>query len=178
VSTGEELRGCGDRIERLLDQLSGLPDPRAGPLSEELLREVTDLYGAGLERAIELACEPGAPLGAALLEAMSRDELLSALLVLHGIHPRGLRVRLEEALEVLRPSLGSADVSLLACDEAAGTARVRVLVDGGPDAVEAMRSRVRRTLEATLPDLVALDVDGPGSVLSTPVALGRKVAAR
>ena len=63
MSETEDLRAAGDRIEQLLDQLASLPDRRAGQWGEELVRLVTDLYGAGLEATIALAAAPDAPRG-------------------------------------------------------------------------------------------------------------------
>ena len=72
------LQDAGDRIEELLDQLGSLPDRRARQWAEELVRLVLDLYGAGLERAAELGCTPGAPGGPELLERLAGDELVRA----------------------------------------------------------------------------------------------------
>ena len=55
TSSPQNLRAVGDRIESLLDELRAAADPRSYELAEELLRLVTELYGAGLSRLVELA---------------------------------------------------------------------------------------------------------------------------
>ena len=44
----QNLRATGDRIEQALDELHSTADPRTINLAEELLRLVSELYGAGL----------------------------------------------------------------------------------------------------------------------------------
>jgi Fe-S cluster biogenesis protein NfuA len=52
-----DLRAAGDRIERLLDELQASAAPGAYRRAEEVLRLVTELYGAGLARIVALARE-------------------------------------------------------------------------------------------------------------------------
>ncbi|MCW2623142.1 MAG: hypothetical protein JWL64_2744, partial [Frankiales bacterium] len=60
---------CGERIEQLLDA-SGAAGPLARERSEELVRLVVALYGAGLERLLEIAYDAGA-LDDDLLDALA-----------------------------------------------------------------------------------------------------------
>jgi hypothetical protein len=53
----QNLRAAGERIEQLLDELRETADRRSYDRAEELLRLVSDLYGAGLARVVELAEE-------------------------------------------------------------------------------------------------------------------------
>jgi hypothetical protein len=86
---------AAERIEQLLDARSA-----AGPLAreraEELVRVVVDLYGAGLERLLEIAWERGL-LDDATLAALADDELVSSLLLVHDLHPYGIPQRVTEA---------------------------------------------------------------------------------
>jgi hypothetical protein len=169
-----ELARCGERIEQLLDQLASLPDRRAREWAEELLRLVTDLYGAGLARVVALGCRPGAPSGAELFDAMAGDELLSSLLVLHDLHPLGASERLERALGALQGSIGSADVRLLGVDERARTARVRLLADGWVGSPEALERLVRAKLLEAAPEIDEIEIDRPAPAV--PVSLRRRPA--
>src|ERR1700679_152283 len=87
----QNLRATGDRIEQALEELHSTADPRTINLAEELLRLVSELYGAGFARAIELAQEHAPGLIAAFVE----DDLVSSLLLVQGLHPDSLdnRVR-------------------------------------------------------------------------------------
>src|ERR1700689_60960 len=112
------LRAAGDRIEQALDELHATADPRTINLAEEILRLVTELYGAGFSRAVELANEHAPGLIAAFVE----DDLVASLLLVHGLHPESLAGRVEAALVSVRPLLAQhgGDVELLGIDEAVG----------------------------------------------------------
>jgi Fe-S cluster biogenesis protein NfuA len=76
----QELSARLDRIENLLD--------KAGNDAVELVGELLDLYGEGLSRMVALA-------GPADLAS---DDLVSYLLLLHGLHPRDARERVADAV--------------------------------------------------------------------------------
>ncbi len=106
-----QWRGAGDRIQTLLDALAAA-GPVARERAEQLVREVTDLYGAALERMTAAA-------GAAqpeLVQTFAADDLVAGLLLVHGLHPHSTERRVRDALDKVRPYLGShgGDVSLLA----------------------------------------------------------------
>jgi Fe-S cluster biogenesis protein NfuA len=171
----QNLRATGDRIEQLLDELRATADPRSYDVAEELLRLVSDLYGAGLARALELAAErdPG------MVDALVEDDLLASLLVVHGLHPATLANRVQAALAKVRPLLGAhgGDVELLDIDEAAGAVRLRLLgsCDGCPSSSLTLQMAVERTVVEAAPEIVCIDVDRPSqSGPEVPIALGSK----
>ena len=73
MSEPQNLRAVGDRLEQLFDVLQAEADPRSRELAEELVRLVTELYGAALERVVELAREK-AP---AFVASIADDELIA-----------------------------------------------------------------------------------------------------
>ncbi len=75
ATSSVDARSVGERIERLLDA-SAASGPMVGERAEELVRLVVELYGAGLERVLELAYEAGA-LSDDLLDALADDDLVS-----------------------------------------------------------------------------------------------------
>ena len=79
------------------------------------MRLVVELYGAGLERTVELA-------GPEALDRFVGDELVASLLVLHDLHPKDTETRVVEALDQVRPYLGShaGGVELLGVDPERG----------------------------------------------------------
>jgi len=156
TAPGVDPVACGERIELLLEA-SAAAGPVARERAEELVRLVVELYGAGLERVLELVHEAGA-LDDDLAEALAGDELVSSLLVVHGLHPYAVRERVERALEGVRPYLGShgGDVRLLevtddgvvrlqllgSCDGcASSSATLELAVDG---AIRAARGGANR----------------------------------
>lgn len=106
-------RTAGDRIQTLLDA-SAAGGAAARERAEQLVREVTDLYGAGLERMMRLAVAANPEIA----EAFTGDDLVASLMLVHGIHPHSVERRISDALDSVRPYLGShgGDVSLLEVD--------------------------------------------------------------
>ncbi|PRC56685.1 hypothetical protein C6A85_37355, partial [Mycobacterium sp. ITM-2017-0098] len=70
-----QLRTAGDRIQALLDA-SAAGGAVARERAEQLIREVTDLYGAGLERLLRLALR-AAP---EMADELASDDLVASLL--------------------------------------------------------------------------------------------------
>jgi len=171
----QNLRAAGDRIEQALDELHSTADPRTINLAEELLRLVSELYGAGFARAIELAQEhaPG------LLAAFVEDELVASLLLVHGLHPESLESRVEAALVAVRPFLAQhgGDVELLGIDEDLGAVKLRLLgsCDGCPSSASTLKGAVEVAIVEAAPEIMRIVVDEPTPVaVSIPVSLSIK----
>jgi Fe-S cluster biogenesis protein NfuA len=161
MATPQDLRTTGDRIERRLDELRAAADPRVYDRAEELLRMVTELYGAGLARVVELVGE-AAP---AVMDRLVDDDLVSSLLVVHGLHPDALMARIERSLESVRPFLAQhgGDVELLEIDANAGAVLLRLLgsCDGCPSSAVTLQSAVERAIVEAAPEIVIIDVVKP-----------------
>jgi Fe-S cluster biogenesis protein NfuA len=177
-ATTVDLRAAGDRIEVLFDQLRVSADPRTFDQAEELLRLVTELYGAGLARVVELL-QVEAP---ELLTVLVDDELLGSLLVVHGLHPQDLATRVAAALDAVRPFLQGhgGDVELLELDEDVGAVHLRLLgsCDGCPSSAVTLRTEVERAIAEAAPEIVTIDVEEPNAPdnpgVTTAIELGRK----
>jgi Fe-S cluster biogenesis protein NfuA len=170
-------RAIGDRIEQLLAELDARADPRTVARAEELVRLVTELYGAGLERIVEL-CRAESP---SMLDAMANDDLVASLLMIHDLHPAAVTQRVAAALESVRPFLRAheGDVELLALDESVGAVYLRLVgsCDGCPSSAVTLRTTVERAIHEAAPEIVRIDVDEPSAGSNAiPVAMGRKPA--
>jgi Fe-S cluster biogenesis protein NfuA len=171
----QNLRAAGDRIEDALDELHKTADPRTINLAEEILRLVSELYGAGFARAIELAQQHAPGVIAAFVE----DELVASLLLVHGLHPESLENRVEAALEAVRPFLAQhgGDVELLGLDEERGAVKLRLLgsCDGCPSSASTLQGAVEVAIVEAAPEIVRIVVEDPTPVaVSVPVPLGTK----
>jgi Fe-S cluster biogenesis protein NfuA len=171
----QDLRATGDRIERLLEDLRGVADPRTYGIAEEILRLVSDLYGAGLARVVELAREQAPE----LIGVLAEDDLVASLLIVLGLHPTSLDRRVEEALTNVRPFLAQhgGDVELVDLDADAGAVLVRLLgsCDGCPSSAVTLQSAVERAITEVAPEIYRIDVDEPSaSARSVPITLGTK----
>ena len=151
-----DLRMVGSRIEELLGQIRSTGDPGTAETAEEVVRLVVELYGAGLERAVELA-------GPDALERFVGDGLVASLLVLHGLHPKDTRTRVVEALDQVRPYLGShaGGVELLGVDPEAGVVRLRLegSCDGCPSSTQTVKLAIERAIEQAAPEVTAVEVE-------------------
>jgi len=150
----------GERIELLLEA-SAAAGPIARERAEELVRLVVELYGSGLERLMELAHEAGA-LNDDLLAALAGDELVSSLLLVHGLHPYGVEERVQRALDDVRPYLGShgGDVRLLEVTDE-GVVRLQLLgsCDGCASSSVTLELAVDGAVRAAAPEVVRIDVE-------------------
>ncbi len=159
---GPDLRATGERIEALL-VASSAHGAMARERSEELVRQVADLYGAGLERLLEVLYDAGR-LDAEALEALAGDDLVASLLLVHGLHPYDVTTRVERALEGVRPYLGShgGDVELLGVtDDMSVQLRLLGSCDGCPSSSVTLKLAVEGAVEAAAPEVTAIEVESP-----------------
>src|SRR6185295_3635779 len=87
VPQAKNLRAVSDRIEALLAEVRALGEPRARETAEELVRLLMELYGAGIERLLEIVDEAGA---GELFDRFVQDDLVASLMILHGLHPQDI----------------------------------------------------------------------------------------
>ena len=154
-ATDAQWRTAGDRIQALLDA-SAAGGAVAGERAEQLVREVTDLYGAGLERLMRLAAR-AAP---ELVEDLVSDDLVASLLLVHGLHPHPVERRITDALDTVRPYLGShgGDVHLLEVDGEL----VRLQFSGSckscPSSAVTLELAVEDAVRAAAPEISSIEV--------------------
>ena len=99
-----EARHLAERIDTLLDEVQQGVTPAVNERVEELVRSLVGLYGAGLERIVELVAGSDEP---DRLRTLAEDDLVGPLLVLHDLHPDDVLTRVQGALDRVRPYLGS-----------------------------------------------------------------------
>jgi Fe-S cluster biogenesis protein NfuA len=171
------LQAVGERLARLLEELRSLAEPTVRSRTEEAVRLITDLYGAGLANIVELVVEAG---DAALLDRVVSDQLVSHLLVLHGLHPFDLPTRVDMALDKCRPYLAShgGDVEVLGVDDELGMVTIRLLgsCDGCPSSSVTLKMAVEDAIHEAAPEVAHIVVDGwvEPAPPPMPVSLGTK----
>ncbi len=166
ASPGEEpgdvldLRATGERIESLLEAASA-GGRVARERAEELVRLVVDLYGAGLERLLEIVDEAGR-LDDDVLDRLAADDLVASLLAVHGLHPYDVGTRVARALDRVRPYLGShgGDVQFLGLTED-GMVRLRMLgsCHGCPSSSVTLTLAVETAIQAAAPEVSGIEVE-------------------
>ena len=122
---------------------------------------MTNLYGAGLERLLQVLSDSGR-LDQQALDALADDELVAGLLLVHGLHPYDVQTRVARALDSVRPYLGShgGDVELLGVD-AEGVVTLRMLgnCDGCPSSSVTLQLAVEEAIQAAAPEVSSIEVD-------------------
>lgn len=156
-----QWRTAGDRIQTLLDSCAA-NGAAAHERAQQLVREVVGLYGAGLERIMELLAasdqEPG------MAERLADDDLVASLLLVHGLHPHDVHRRVSDALERVRPYLGShgGDVDLL---EVSDDDVVRLAFTGSckscPSSAVTLELAVSDAVRAAAPEISSIEVVSP-----------------
>lgn len=154
------------RIAAIVEQLESAADPNARALAKELLESLMALHGAGLERILELARDAGEA-GQTIIGKCGRDELVSSLLLLYGLHPDDLTTRVTSALAKSQSSLEAhaARAELISIqDDGTVTVRLHLKPNGGCGSTAAS---VKLTLEAALqnaaPDAPSIIVEETGA---------------
>ena len=147
-----QWRAAGDRIQTLLDSCA-TSGPAAHDRAQQLVREVVGLYGAGLQRIMAQA-------GPQLADRLATDDLVASLLLVHGLHPHDARRRVGDALDRVRPYLGShgGDVELL--EVAGGTVRLRFQgsCKSCPSSAVTLELAVEDAIRAAAPEIVDIEV--------------------
>ncbi|MCT7659495.1 NifU family protein [Mycobacterium deserti] len=152
-------RTAGDRIQTLLDA-SAVGGAAAYERAVQLVGEVTDLYGAGLERMLRIALSVD-PL---LAERFADDALVASLLLVHGLHPHDVTKRIEDALDSVRPYLGShgGDVTLLGVVDDPDGLSVRLQFAGSckscPSSAVTLELTVEDAVRAAAPEIATIKV--------------------
>ena len=100
----QELRERVGRIEALLEEIGSLEDPSARAKTAEIVQTLLELYGEGLARIVENVGRLGSQ---DLKDELLDDELITHLLLLHGLHPIDVETRVLGALDEVRPYLES-----------------------------------------------------------------------
>jgi Fe-S cluster biogenesis protein NfuA len=153
------------RIGEVVEQLESVADPNSRAMAKELLESLMALHGAALERILELASEVGEA-GQTIIAKCGRDELVSSVLLLYGLHPLDLHSRVTRALERLRPYLEShAANAELASVGATGGVRVRLHLKSNGCGSSTVKPTVEAALQDAAPDAATITVEETGPAL-------------
>lgn len=150
-----QWRTAGDRIQTLLDSCAAA-GTGAHERARQLVREVVALYGAGLERILRLG-------GPQLAERLATDDLVASLLLVHGLHPHNVDRRVSDALDRVRPYLGShgGDVELI---DVTADGVVRLAFRGSckscPSSAATLELAVEDAIRAAAPEIATIEVVG------------------
>jgi hypothetical protein len=133
------------RIESLVAELEAVSDPVVKATAKELVASVMDLNAAAFERVVAVASRYG-DAGSRLMDGLIRDEAVSSLLILYGLHPQDFETRVRSALKNFD------GVKLVSIEE--GRIILRM------ESRERSESTLRQAISTAAPDLVDLIIEG------------------
>jgi Fe-S cluster biogenesis protein NfuA len=175
----QEHQRRAERIETLLQEVAAFPDAHARATTEELVQALLDLYGEGLARILELTTEyvhgaSSSAAGPTLFETFASDDLVSSLLLLHGLHPLAIETRITRALDEVRPYLKShgGNVEFIGVENGIAHLRLVGSCHGCSASAITLKSAIEEAIYKAAPDLDELRVEG---VNETPVRTGMPV---
>ena len=144
------------RVQELTGRLEHLEDGECRELAEELTGAILQMYGAGLERIVELIQDEETR------DRLASDELVAGLLMIHDLYPVPLEERVTAALDSVRPYMEShgGNIELLGFEDGV----VKLRLEGSCKSCRASSSTlelaVRQALQDAAPDLLGMDVEG------------------
>jgi Fe-S cluster biogenesis protein NfuA/nitrite reductase/ring-hydroxylating ferredoxin subunit len=150
------------RVQELSEQVERLDDPRARELAAELVSSVIAMYGDGLARIMSVI-HGSREAGATILDELTQDGAVASLLLIHDLYPVGLRERVQEALDTVRPYMEShgGDVELLALtDEGVARLALQGSCHGCAASRATLETAITQALAEHCPDLAGIEVEG------------------
>jgi hypothetical protein len=169
VASQKEFRERVQCIGELLQELEGLGDPVVRAKTTELAQLLMDMHGTALERVLEIIFQ-SPERGAALIDELGEDELVSSLLVLHGLHPEELKTRVERKLAQIRSRLFKMGAELTGIVVEGSEVRVRLKLERSScgSTLQNVKSLAEEAIYEAAPDLTKLVIEG----LEEPPASG------
>lgn len=147
------------RVDASLERIEALPDSPARAASAEALQGLLELYGEGLARVVALVARRAGP---ETLRAFGDDELISHLLLLHGLHPVDVETRVQEALEGVRPYLATHGGNVEFLGVAGGVVHLRLQgsCDGCPSSAMTLKTAIEEAVLKAAPDVIRIEAEG------------------
>lgn len=145
-----------ESIESVIKQIEATGDPNVRTAARELVQLVMELHGTGMERMLEILRANGEP-GESILGSFGRDELISSILVLYGLHPLTLEQRVDQAIEKANRTMRSRNATVELAGIENGAVHLNLKANGnGP----ALKEVVEAAVYQAAPDIASLVIDG------------------
>ncbi len=152
----QQVRKQADEIERLIREIETITDPDLREKVVTLVQSLMALHAAGIERLMKIIRDD-VELSRSILNELANDNLVASLLLLYGVHPFSIEVRVEQALHRLRSNaiLNSGNVELLGISD--GIVKLQVQNQKNcQSSKQALRTAVEEALYEAAPDLTEI----------------------
>jgi len=145
------------RIDELVHRTEALPDPHARASAIELVQGVMALHASVLARMLEIISATAS--GAQATEALLSDDLVSSVLVLHGLHPEDLETRVRRAVDKLRLFFDSRGGRIELLASSSELVRVRVTL-ARPGSGAAAKQVIEDAIYEAAAEVTAVVIEG------------------
>jgi len=155
-----ELKNQMQKVEGLVARIQNATDSETREAALTLVQTLMEFHAAGIDRMMEIASEAG-DAGWQIIDNFARDELVTNLLLLHGLHPVDLETRVRDALDKVRPYLQSHGGNVELIDVAAATVRLRLIgsCNGCPSSSLTLKNAIEKAIGETAPDVSSIECE-------------------
>ena len=147
--------GSISQIDDLLVKLDALPDRAARALAVDLVQAVMNLHAEAFERVLDIVAS-AAP---EVVKDLGADELVSRVLVLHGMHPDDFEARFARAIDRLEIFFDSRGAGIQVIEAAPELIRLR-FNGSRPRSGPAARKAIEDAIYEAVPEVGELIVEG------------------
>ena len=171
------------RIEALLEEIEAFEDSEARAKTAEMVQVLLELYGEGLGRIVECVGRLGSP---ELKDELLDDDLITHLLLLHGLHPVDVQSRVLGALDEVRPYLEShgGNVEFLGLEDGFARVRLEGSCEGCPSSAMTLELAIEEAVQKAAPELEGVRAEGlaepppQATIIAGPTLRRRKKAPK
>jgi Fe-S cluster biogenesis protein NfuA len=160
----QQVRQRAELVETLLERVESVPDPVRATVFD-LIQALLELYGEALARVVAAVDENGDD---GLRSRLTDDELVSYLLLLHGLHPLDLATRVRRALDRVRPRLSGAEAELV--EVTGGVVRLRLSAAGCRSSAARHRAVLEEAVRDAAPEADRVEVAEAAPTVLIPLA--------
>jgi Fe-S cluster biogenesis protein NfuA len=156
------------RVEELVQTLEDRNDPVARATAQELMKTLLSLHRNGLDRLLQFVSQSES--GPELAAVMAKDSVIGSLLLLHGLHPIALDLRVQQALDQVRPMFRGRGCDLEVVEASSRVVRIR-LVGSCSLSSEAIEHYLEEAFVAHTPEVQVIEVEDPSRPVQMRLAL-------
>lgn len=169
MAEDKDFQNRVQRIGQLVSELELIADPAARTACKGLVQSLMELHGQALERILEVVYQ-STKCGEALIDVLGQDVLVSNLMILYGLHPEELQVRVERKLEQIQSKLFKmgAVAKLFSVNDGAVRLHVTIEGHGCGSTSKTAKAMLEEAMYEAAPDLISVTVEG----LEEPAASG------
>jgi Fe-S cluster biogenesis protein NfuA len=151
------------KIEGLIAEIRNSADRELRGMALELIQILMEFHATAIDRMMEITSQAG-DVGWDVIDRFGRDQLVSNMLLLHGLHPLDLDTRVRDALETVRPYLHShgGNVELIEISDGAVRLKLTGSCHGCPSSAVTLKTAIETAIHETAPDVTSIQCeDGP-----------------